>query len=179
MYTRNRWHGAAAVTLGLAGLLLLGAAAVILVEFLPDIQGAQGEMMAGEAGLYVMVVSGPFAVGGLLALLGAWLLWRGSPGGVELALLWVAGAGLAGAIGVAADGNILWAVRMILVESADWSVSWPDLNIVTASGGSRRCGLDNVTSWIPVVAAVGAVMVACFLLAGRVATRRRDRPTKP
>ncbi len=179
MDTRNRWHRAAAVTLGLAGMLLLGSAAVILIEYLPDLLGAQGEHMAGEAGLYMMVVSGPFAVGGLLALLGAWLLWRGSPGGVELALLWVAGAGLAGAIGVAADGNILWAVRMILTESAAWSVSWPDLNIVTAPGGSRRCGLDNVTSWVPVVAAVGAVMVACFLLAGHLAAQRRDPHAGP
>ena len=175
MDTRNRWHRAAAVTLALAGLLMLGAAAAILIEFLPDVQGAQGAMMA----VYVMVVSGPFAVGGLLALLGAWLLWRGSPGGVELALLWIAVAGLAGAVGVAADGNILWAVRMIVIESADWSVSWPDLNIVTASGGSRRCGLDNVTSWFPVVAAVGAVMVACFLLAGHLAAQRRDPHARP
>jgi outer membrane murein-binding lipoprotein Lpp len=30
-----------------------------------------------------------------------------------------------------------------------------------------------------VVAAVGAVMVAGFLLAGRVATQRRDRPARP
>ena len=179
MDTRNRWHRAAAVTLALAGLLMLGAAAVILIEFLPDILGAQGEMMAGEAGLYVMVVSGPFAVGGLLALLGAWLLWRGSPGGVELGLLWVAGAGLAGAIGVAADGNVLWAVRMIVLESADWSVSWPSLEIGTASGGFRICGLNNVTSWVPVVAVVGAVMVACFLLAGRAPTQRRDPHARP
>jgi hypothetical protein len=179
MDTRNRWHRAAAVTLALAGLLLLGAAAVVLKESLPDLQGAQGEMMAGEAGLYAMTVSGPFAVGGLLALLGAWLLWRGSPAGVAVALLWVAGAGLAGAIGVAADGNVLWAVRMIVLESADWSVSWPSLEIGTASGGSRICGLNNVTSWVPVVAAVGAVTVACFLLAGREPTQRRDRPARP
>jgi hypothetical protein len=136
-------------------------------------------MMAGEAGLYVMTVSGSFAVGGLLALLGAWLLWRGSAAGVAVALLWVAGAGLAGAIGVAADGNVLWAVRMIVLESADWSISWPSLEIGTGAGGSRMCGLDNVTSWVPVVAVVGAVMVACPLVAGHLATQRRDRPAGP
>jgi hypothetical protein len=172
----DRWHRAAAVTLALAGLLLLGAAIVVLKESLPDLLGAQGEMMAGWAGLYVMTVSATSAAGGLLALLGARLLWRGNAAGVAVALLWVEGAALVGVIGAAADGNVLWAVRRIVLESADWSIAGRSLWV---GGTSRRCGLDDVTSWIPVVAAVGAAMTACFLLTGRLATQPPPRAGGP
>ena len=130
--------------------------------------------MACYAGLFVMVVVVPQAVGGLISLLGTRLVWRGSSGGVALALLWVSLAGLACAITFIATGNILSAVRMILVESGGWSVFWPELQIYPASGGTWFSRLDDVTFWIPGIVAVGAFLVAAFLLAGWIADRARD-----
>jgi hypothetical protein len=173
MGTRSRTDRAAAVIFAIVGVALLSSAAVTLAHALPAILGAEGEHIAGDAGLFVMVVAVPQAVGGLIALLGARLLWHGSPGGVALALLWVSLAGLASAITFIATGNILSAVRMILVESGGWSVSWPGLEIYPASGGTWYSQLDDVTFWIPAVAAVGAVLVACLLLAGWIAGRAR------
>jgi hypothetical protein len=173
MGTRRRTDRAAAVVLALGGVALLASAALTFAQVLPAILGAEGEHMAGDATLWVMLVSLPMTVGGLIALLGAGLLWRGSSGGVTLALLWVAVSGLACAITFIATGNILSAVRMILVESGGWSVSWPELEIYPASGGTWYSALDDVTFWIPGIVAVGAFLVASFLLAGWIAGRAR------
>jgi len=136
--------------------------------------------MAGDAGLYAIVVVVPQAVGGLIALLSARLLWRGTSGGVALALLWVGLAGLAGAITFVATGNILSAVRMVLVESAvGWSVHWPELRISPDAYSTYYSQLADVTFWIPGVVAVGAMMVTCFLLVGHFAAQRRDRRAGP
>jgi hypothetical protein len=136
--------------------------------------------MAGDAGLYAMVVVVPPAVVGLIALRSARLLWRGTSGGVALALLWVVLAGLAGAITFVATGNILSAVRMILVKSAvGWSVQWPELHISPDASSTYYSQLADVTLWIPGVVAVGAVTVTCFLLVGHFAAQRRDRLAGP
>jgi hypothetical protein len=135
--------------------------------------------MGGDAALFAVLVVVPLAAGGLVALLSAWLLWRGSSGGVALAVLWVALAGLASAITFAADRTALSAIKLVLVESARWSVAWPDLELHTVSGGSSYLRLDDVTFLIPGIVAAAAMMVACFLLAGHFATQRRDRHAGP
>jgi hypothetical protein len=154
-------------------VFLLGAAAVVLVRVLPDLLGAEGEPMAGDTGWYAMLVVVPQAVGGLIALLGARLLWRGNSGGVPLALLWVSLAGLASAITFVATGNIRSAVRMILVESAGWLIFWPELHIYPDANSIYYSQLTDVTFWTPGIVAVGALKVACFLLGALVFNRRR------
>jgi hypothetical protein len=138
---------------------------------LPDLLGAEGEHMAGDAALYAMLVVVPLAIGGLVALLAARLLWRTNPVGVALALAWVAIAGLCCAIAYIATGNFLSAVRMIVVEAAGWSVGWPELRLYTDEG-TYYSRLDDVTFWLPLVAAVAVVVVSCLLLAGRLAVGR-------
>ncbi len=127
-----------------------------------------------------MLVVVPQAVGDLIALLSAWLLWHGSSGGVALVLLCVGFAGLAGAITFVATGNILSAVRMILVESAvGWSVQWPELHISPDAYSTYYSQLADVTFRIPEIVAVGAVTVTCFLLVGHFAAQRRDSLARP
>jgi hypothetical protein len=166
MGTRSRTDRAAAIVLALGGVALLSSAALTFARALPAVLGAEGEYMAALATAGVMLIGLPMTVGGLIALLGARLLWRGSSGGVALALLWVAVMGWACAITFIATGNILSAVRMILVESGGWSLSWPGLQIYPASGGMWYSGLDDVTFWIPGIVAVGALLVFALLLAG-------------
>jgi hypothetical protein len=48
MDRQDRRNRAVAATHVLAGLCLLGAAAVVLVRVLPDLHGAEGEHMAGD-----------------------------------------------------------------------------------------------------------------------------------
>jgi len=165
---------AAAVVLALGGTALLLSAVLTIVPSLPAIRGAEGEHMAGDATFWVVLVVLPLALGGLIAVLGGRLLWRGSSAGVTLAFVWVSLAAMASAITFIATGNDLSAVRMILVEGGDWSVSWPELLIDAASGGTYFSRLDDVTFWIPGVVAVTAILVTAFLVAGWIAGRSGD-----
>ena len=171
MRSRSRWDGAAAATLAIAGVMLLGAAAVVLVSLLPELLGAEGEHLAGDATLYAISIVVPLSIGGLLALLAASDLWRGSRDGIWLGLLWVGLAGVACAV-VAGSGNILSALRVIVLESGSWSLAWPALVVAAGDGATYYGRLDDPTFWIPGIVAVGAVAGACFLLGALVSDHR-------
>lgn len=172
METRMETDRAAAVVLALGGVALLSSAALTFAQALPAVLGAEGEHMAGDATLWVMVISLPMAVGGLVALLSARLLWRSSPMGGTVALAWVALAGLVCVFLTTSPGNILYAARVVLLESGTWSLSWPMLGVQSASfteGATYFGYLDRVTFWIPGIVAVGAFLVVSLLLAGWIA----------
>jgi len=169
MGTRRGSDRAAAVVLAVAGVALLASAALTFAQALPAIRGAEDEHMAGDATLWVMLISLPMAAGGLIALLSAYLLWRNRPPGGTIALAWVALAGLVCVFLTTSPGNILYAARVVLLEAGTWSVSWPMLAVQSASytdGAAYYAYLDRVTFSIPGTVAVGALLVACFLLAG-------------
>lgn len=167
-----QWMRAAAMTLAVVGGLLLGAACALLAQVLPDLPGGGGEHMAGDAALWVIIVVTPVAIDGLLALVASWLLWRGSPGGFGLALLWLALGGLALAITWESYGNIWGVTRMVVVESAAWSVQWPYL-VTVPDGASYYASLDDVTFWLPGIVAFGVVVVFGCLLGALAARARR------
>jgi hypothetical protein len=159
------------VTLSVVSGLLLGVAFVLLAQVLPDLLGGGGEHMAGDAALWVIIVVAPVAIDGLLALVASWLLWRGSPVGFGLALLWLALGGLALAITWESYGNIWGVTRMVVVESAAWSVQWPYL-VTVPDGASYYASLDDVTFWLPGIVAVGVALVTVCLLGALVAGAR-------
>ena len=177
MGTRRRTDRAAAAVLALGGVALLATAALTFAQGLPAILGAEGEHMAGDATLWVMLVGLPMTIAGLLTLLSAFMLWRSSPLGETVALVWVALAGLVCVALTASSGNILYAARVVLLESGTWSLEGPMLGVRSASfteGGTYYGYLDDVTFWIPGIVAVGAIVVASCLLAGRIAGGARE-----
>ena len=173
MGTRSRTDRAAAVILVIVGVALLSSAAVTFVPELPAILGAEGEHMAGDATLWVLLTSLPMTVGGLIVLASARKLWRSSPLGRALALAFVVFAGLACTLVAAGYGNILSAAKGILLESGSWSLSWPMLGVTGVDGATYYGYLDNVTFWIPGIVALCALLVTCLLLAGWIAGRAR------
>ena len=176
METRSRTDRAAAVILVIVGVALLLSAAATFVHALPAILGAEGGYMAGMATLWVLTISLPMTVGGLIVLPSARKLWRSSPLGGTLALAFVVFAGLVCVFLTTSPGNILHSARVVLLESGTWSLSWPLLGVQSASfteGATYYGYLDNVTFWIPGIVAVGALLVTCLLLAGWIAGRAR------
>ena len=87
MDRRNRWHSAAGATIGVVGVSLLAAAAVDAAGIFPDLFG--DVHTSGDAFMWMTVAVIPMALAGLLTVRLAWLLWRGQPDGVALALVWV------------------------------------------------------------------------------------------
>lgn len=177
MGTRRRTDRAAAAVLALGGVALLATAALTLAQGLPAILGAEGEHMAGDAWLWVILVGLPMTIAGLFTLLCAFMLWRGSQPGETVALVWAALAGLVCVALTASSGNILYAARVVLLESGTWSLDGPMLGVQSASSteGATYYGyLDDVTFWIPGIIAVGAILVASLLLAGRIAGGARE-----
>jgi hypothetical protein len=172
-------RGAATILL-IVGSLLLASAAAGYLAALPDLTAAEGGELAGDATLWVMFVVVPQVVGGLLALLVAWLLWAGRPGGRVLALVWVAVGAMASAMTYVATGNALGAVRMIVVEAATgWWVSWPQLAITTADGSTYYARIDAATFWIPVAVAVATLAVLALVIAAAIAQARNERLALP
>ena len=88
MDRRNRWRRAAGATVAVVGVSLLAAAVVEAAGIFPDLFG--DVHMSGDAFMWMTVAVIPMALAGLLTVLLAWLLWRGQPDGVALALVWVA-----------------------------------------------------------------------------------------
>ena len=171
MGTRSRTDRAAAVILVIVGVALLSSAAVTFVHALPAILGAEGEHMAGDATLWVLLIGLPMTVGGLIVLLSARKLWRSSPLGRALALAFVVFAGLACSLSAAGYGNILSAARGVLLESGSLSLSWPMLGVTGVDGATYYGYLDDATFWIPGIVALCALLVTCLLLAGWIAGR--------
>ena len=177
MGTRHKADRAAAAVLAVAGVALLATTLVTFAQALPTILGAEGEYMAGMAKLWVVVILLPMTVGGLLTLLSALMLWRSSPPGETVALVWVALAGFVCVFLTTSPGNILYAARVVLLESGTWSLEGPMLGVQAASfteGATYYGYLDEVTFWIPGVVAVGVILIASFLLAGRIAGGARE-----
>ncbi len=164
MAIRSRWDQAASVTLAVVGVLLLVVSLPTLARLLPDLLGAEGEHSAGDATLFVLIVVVPLAFAGLMTLILARGLWRGSRNGIALGLLWVGLAGLACAVVTAGSGNLLSFARAMVLESGRWSLSWPELGVTGSDGATYYGSLDDPTFWIPGIVAVGALAVACFLL---------------
>ena len=105
------------------------------------------------------------------------MLWRSSPLGETVALVWVALAGFVCVFLTTSPGNILYAARVVLLESGTWSLEGPMLGVQAASfteGATYYGYLDEVTFWISGVVAVGVILVASFLLAGRIAGAARE-----
>jgi hypothetical protein len=84
---RNRWRRATGAIVAVVGVSLLAAAAVEAAGIFPDLFG--DVHMSGDAFMWMTVAVIPMALAGLLTVLLAWLLWRGQPDGVTLALVWV------------------------------------------------------------------------------------------
>jgi len=177
MGTRHKADRAAAAVLAVAGVALLATTLVTFAQALPTILGAEGEYMAGMAKLWVVVILLPMIVGGLLTLLSALMLWRSSPLGETVGLVWVALGGFVCVFLTTSPGNILYAARVVLLESGTWSLEGPMLGVQAASfteGATYYGYLDEVTFWISGVVAVGVILVASFLLAGRIAGAARE-----
>jgi hypothetical protein len=173
MGTRSRTDRAAAFILVIVGVALLLSAAATFVRAVPAILGAEGEYMAGMATLWVLTISLPMTVGGLIVLLSARKLWRSTSLGGALALAFVVFAGLVCVFLTTSPGNILSAAKGILLESGSWSLSWPMLGVTGVDGATYYGYLDNVTFWIPGIVALCALLVTCLLLAGWIAGRRQ------
>ena len=108
-------------------------------------------------------------------MLAAGDLWRGSRDGIWLGLLWVGLAGVACVAVSFGSGNILSALRVIVLESGSWSLGWPTLGVAGGDGVTYYGRLDDATFWIPGIVAVGVVAGACFLLGALVSDHGRGR----
>ena len=87
------------------------------------------------------------------------MLWRSSPLGETVAVVWVALAGIVCVFLTTSSGNILYAARVVLLESGTWSLEGPMLGVQSASfteGATYYGYLDKVTFWIPGIVAVRA-----------------------
>ena len=177
MKTRRRWDRAAGAVLAITGVFLLVFTVVGLAPAVSDLGSTQGHL-ADEAVLN-LAIFGPMLAVVILATLGcAWLLWRGWRGARALVLVWIVGAGLFAAQALVGFGNVLWAVRAVVLEPGRLLVRWPHL-YWDPFLGSDVSGtptedlpygrLDDITFWLPGVIAMAAIVVAVLLLAGWVA----------
>jgi hypothetical protein len=179
MGTRRRTDRAAAVVLAAIGLAMLAFVAIAVAEALPRMRGDEGEHAAGEAVFSVILVLSPVVVGGLLTLLVARRLWWGRPMGRAFAGVWTAAVGFACVLMAAANWSALHAARVVLFEAGLVSFRWPVLGVQPASfeDGPYYYRVDEIWFWMPAILAVGALLVAGLLLAGRFAERARDAGT--
>jgi hypothetical protein len=163
MGTRSKTDRAAGAILAFEGLLLLVVAAGPVAQALPDLgSGGRPSFMTLSYFVDGFVVGGA----GLLTILLAVRLWRRGPGARIFAATWVVIAGLYSWITLSRGGNVLWAIRIMIFEPDAWLVRWPYFrwNVF----GPR---LDDVVFWLPGIVAVGALLVACLLLAGWITAR--------
>ena len=174
MATRRRTDRAAAVVLATIGLALLVFVAIAVAGALPRMRGDEGEHAAGET--LLAVVLPPVVLGGLLTLLIARRLWWGRPMGRAFAGAWTAVVGFACVPMAAANGSALHAARVVMFEAGMVSFRWPVLGVQPASfeDGPYYYLVDEISFWTPAIMAVGALLVAGLLLAGRFAERGRD-----
>lgn len=179
MGTRRRTDRAAAVVLAAISLAMLVFVAIAVAEALPRMRGDEGEHAAGETIFSVVLFLTPVVVGGLATLLVARLLWRGRPMGRPLAVVWVAVVAFACLLMVRANWSALHAASVILFEGGMVSSRWPVLGVQPASfaDGPYYYRVDEIWFWMPAILAVGALLVAGLLLAGRFAERGRDAGT--
>ena len=183
MKTRYRWDRAAGAALAATGGFLLVFAVVGLAPAVADL-GAGDEHVAGDATMTLMIAGPMLAVVVLFTLYCAWQLWRGSHGATALALVWIAAAGSYAGSALAGFGNVLWAVRTVVLEPDRLLVRWPYLywdpflgsNVIGTPMESLPYGrLDDVTFWLPGVIALAAITVAVLLLAGWIGGRPAGR----
>ena len=181
MGTRSRTDRAAGAIIAFEGLFLLVLAAGTLARALPDL-GSADPHLAGDAGMALLIGGFPIGVAGLLTLFLALRLWRRRPGATVFAEAWVAVAGLFSLAMITGFENAMWAVRAIVLEPARLLVRWPYLywNPFLGSDvsgapveGYPSARLDDPFFWFPAIVAVGALLVACLLLAGSIASRAR------
>jgi hypothetical protein len=184
MEARRRFDQAAAAILAVVGVLVVGWVAVNVVQHsLPAI--ASDNPRQRDGALFGLILIGiPVALGGLLTLLIARLLWHGHPWARTLALVWSVVAGLAS--GIFSFGTVLWAVGMMVLHPEAVSVRWPRLyydNRPPSPDGSpvfpteelSSVHLDSLDFWVPGIVAIGVLAIASLLLAGWIARARRVR----
>jgi len=183
MEDHNRWHRAAGVVLAATGVFLLACTVVGLAPAVADL-GAGDAHLAGDASMTLMIAGPMLAVVVLFTLWCAWLLWGGWRGASALALVWIAAAGFYAGSALTGFGNVLWAVRTVVIEPDRLLVRWPYLywdpflgsNVIGTPMESLPYGrLDDVAFWLPGVIAVVAIAVAVLLLAGWIGGRPAGR----
>lgn len=175
MKTRRRWERAAGAVLFVAAAFLLVFTVVGLAPAVANL-GAENEHLAGDATMTLMIAGPMLTIVVVFTLACAWLLWRGRHGARRLALAWIVAAGLFAAQALAGFGNVLWAVRAIVLEPDRLLVRWPFLywdpflgsNVSGTPTESLPYGrLDDIAFWLPGVIALVAIAVAVLLFAGR------------
>jgi hypothetical protein len=163
MGTRSRTDRAAGAILAFEGLFLLAPAAGAVARALPGLgSGGKPGFMAFSDFVNGLVLAG---VGLLTLFLAVWL-WRRGPGARVFAATWVVVAGLYAWGMLWRGGNVLWAIWIMIVEPDTWGVRWPYFSWNVYLGR-----LDDVFFWLPGIVAVGALLVACLLLAGWITAR--------
>lgn len=163
MGTPSRTDRAAGAILAFEGLFLLAPAAGAVAQALPGLgSGGKPGFIALSDFVSGLVLGG---VGLLTLFLAVWL-WRRGRGARVFAATWVVVAGLFSWIMLWRPGNVLWAIWIMIFEPDAWSVRWPYFSWNVYLGR-----LDDVFFWLSGIVAVGALLVACLLLAGWITAR--------
>jgi hypothetical protein len=170
----SRYGRAAGATLAAIGILLLAGVAQVLVELLPLLLGSEGEHMAGDAMLWVIIIGLPVTIAALLCLVPAYWLWRGRRGGRALLALWLAGAALVCAVCWTAEMNILSIVRRVLFESSSPWVTGSSVCAGSPDGGFYCGQLDDPAFWLPGVLAVAGLVLLGILVLWVASDRRGE-----
>ena len=183
MTTPNRWHRAAGAVLAAVGVFMLAFTVVGLAPAVSDL-GAGDSHVAGDASMTLLIAGPILAVVVLFTLCCAWLLWRGWRGATALALVWILAAGSYAWSALDGFGNVLWAIRTVIVEPDRLLLRWPYL-YWDPFLGSDVSGtpidalpygrLDDVMFWLPGVIALAVIAVAVLLLVGWIVDRPAGR----
>ncbi len=185
MEAHSRTDRAAGVILALEGSVILASSAVMAARIGPFLAATEPAAQAQVPMILILNVL-PAGIGGVLALLAAWRLWRARPGARSLALVWAVGAGLVSAILLTSYGSLAWVLQALVFERDRARFDWPwfrydpflGTNVVgTPLEQLPGARLDSIYFWFPAVVAIGAAVVAGLLLAAWIA--RRARGTRP
>ncbi len=184
MEAHSRTDRAAGVILAIEGSVFLAASAAVATTIGPFLDATEPAAQAQVPMILILNVL-PAGIGGVLALLAAWRLWRARPGARSFAWGWAVIWGLVSAAMMTSYGSLAWVLQVLVFERDRARFDWPwfrhDPAGLLAAGtplanlpGTR---LDSIYLWFPAVVAIGAALVAGLLLAGWIA--RRTRGARP
>jgi hypothetical protein len=157
-------------------VLLVVAAVVLLADAWPDLTGAGGEHIQGDATLWLVIVILPVTIAGLLSVVIARQLWLDRPGAATELIAWIVVALMVSGGFATAEGNALSSLRRILFEGGVASFDGAALNVVTRDGVGYFGYLDDPTFWLPALLLLAAIALAA-LLAAWIAFGRPARPS--